>query len=231
MADSTEDVMPEEDHFEVSAPKVKLRKAPSPEQRLAEQAMDDLARDMSKTIHCYDDNIRCAEECKQEVDRAVGDYIAQYNVDGSTFNIEEFYNRCRLYSADEVEGKPAKRSNKKASKKKVSKKVSKKKSSKKKVSKKTAGSRKRLSPLDKAKAVKRVVTGNMLGRELDRAVAKELKISSDKINQQWYIVRIAGLEDFSLKVTSATKKHKQQKYIDKAKTVAACQKAISKLSS
>ena len=221
MADHKEDAKPEADNheFEVESVPLRLPAEVTPEQEKALKALDELAMALCSDVHCYDEAVACADKCKSKLDKAHESFLTKFNIDIATCSLEDFYNRCRLYSVveeeeEEEEVKPRRR--KKASKKKKS-------------SKKTAGSRKRLLPIDKAKAVKRVVKGNMLGRDLDRAVAKELKISSDKINQQWYIVRIAGLNDFSLKVTS-DKRDKQQKFIDRQKTIDACNKAINKLS-
>ena len=193
----------------------------TPAEQQALESWDELARDLHEVVACLDENLRCVDECTKKIEGQWDKWLSKNKADGSSWTVEALQIRARVYSSDEEE-KPARK--KKASKKKSSKI----KSSKKKASKKSAGSRARLLPADKAKAVKRCVQGKkLLGMELDRAVGKELGISSDKINAQWYVVRLEGKNPFSLKVTSKTERKGTQKYIDKDKTIKACSRVIN----
>lgn len=177
------------------------------------KSWEELAVDLHKTILCLDEAEACVTKCTSELDKSYNKWIIKNNADTESWSLDDLKNRARVYKSEEGD--------------EVAPKATKKKKTSKKKAKKKAAPQSNLTAYDKAVAIKHILQkkAEILGKDLDKALASKLGIDVKKITQQFFTPTLEG-ETLNLRQTS-DKREGTQKYIHKKNTLVDCNKIIN----
>ena len=172
------------------------------DQKKALAELQKVAKKLAKTVKCLDEAEQCVEKCKQEINEAYCMYI----LDGVSITEEDFNARLKDFVAGMPEqgSKPRKASRSTPYAHVIAK--------------------KRITPMMKATAIRKVVEEDMTYKALALAVGSELEIPVRKIGPQFYTATVKGIL-YNMRVSSGYQEGTEG-IVDHVKVKKVCEKVI-----
>ena len=189
---------------QANKPSITLPPMVNDDQKKALAELQKVAKKLAKTIKCLAEAEQCVEDCKEKINIEWCMYI----LSGVEITEEDFNARLRdlVLEMPEQGSKPRKASNTTSN------------------TKASGKAKKRITPMMKAEAIKKVVRKDMTYKVLAEKVANELGIPLKKVNPQFYTASVRG-NVYSMRVSSGEQLGTEG-IVDHVKIKKVCEKVI-----